>query len=169
MYSTGMLLSLLGRPTPRKAAKALFGLRRRIADYTGADLDVISSVLRRAAALRSARWKYFKTFRFSVITRHLREQLVATGLPTLIWFGAVYGDETTLAFHIAVVLGVHRDRILLLDPLGSSPCRSSPSNAAISAERVTAGEYQLGFLRTERGSYFVDTKMQAAILRWREQ
>src|SRR2546428_1953805 len=162
VYAAGMFLALLGRPTTRKGARSLFGLPRRSPGYAGTDLDLVAAVIRQRADLSAVRWEYSDEFVFQAVVQKLRRQLERTKLPTLIWFGAVYSDGHTRAFHIAVVVRVGPDRIVLLDPLGGRPEKGKRFNVSIVSTRQPRR-----FLKADGSFYSVDLNMQVGILRWR--
>jgi len=161
VYSTGMLLSLLGMKTGRNLALSLFGLNHSNPEYRGTPLDKICEILRRTGGLSGVRWRYKRGFRFPAVSRELQNQLTHSGLPTLVWFGVVYSDRMTRSTHIAVVMGVEGDRINLLDPLGVPPRGGERFNVSL-----TPNKQKDGLFRVNRCFYFVEPKMEVGILRW---
>jgi hypothetical protein len=156
-----MLLSLLGAHTTRQRALALFGIGRSARRYTGTELAQLARILRSSGQLSEVRWQFLKSFAFKAIASRVRRQLKATGFPTLLWFGAVWRDRSLRAFHIALVVEVRRDRILLLDPLGRPP-RTQLFNVWI---RQPLNDPSL--LEVQGSFYEVDAAMGAGILYWR--
>jgi hypothetical protein len=156
-----MLLSLAGRRTTRRRARALFGISRRGGLYTGTDLDEIAGVLRSSGRLSHVRWRFYQRFAFGAVASCLRRQLGTTRLPTLIWFGAVCRAGSVRAFHVSLVTEVRRDRIFLLDPLGRRPApRRFNAWIADSSNRSK-------HLHVEGVFYEIDTKKGVGILEWR--
>ena len=156
-----MLLSLLGFHTSRQAARALFGIDRPPRRYTGTELTELASVLRSTGQLANVRWLFLKRFTFTTIASLARRQLNATGFPTLLWFRAAYRRRSIRAFHVALVVDVRSDRILLLDPLGQAP-RKQHFNVSI---RPPVNGSRL--LEVEGSFYEVDSGRAGGILCWR--
>jgi len=161
VYSTGMLLSLLGMKTDRNLALSLFGLNPSNPKYNGTPLEKICGILRRIGGISGVRWRYKRRFRFSAVSRELHAQLKDTGLPTLVWFGVVYSDRMTRSTHIAVVMGIEGDRINLLDPLGVPPRGKERFNVSLTPNKKKGGLFQVN-----RCFYFVEPEMEVGILRW---
>jgi hypothetical protein len=147
-----MLLSLLGYPTHRTEAKALFLADRH---YAGASLDDIRRTLVRTGAIASAEWIYFDKLSVESIAKRIRggDRRVAT--PTILSFGIVHPILKVRARHVAVLLSASSQNLELLDPLARAPAATSAANVIVMAPyHVTGSRYR------------VDRHATVALLRW---
>jgi hypothetical protein len=160
VYSTGMLLSLLGFTTTRHQALAMFSLKRSNPDYAGASRADIGDVFATIAQVDRWRWEYHRQFKFASVSRSLRAHLQINGYPTLLSFGAIHKNGVWRCTHVAVVIGATAERIELLDPLGGRPHINSKTNVWLCAAERTKP------VRVVGSSYSVDHESQAAVLRW---
>jgi hypothetical protein len=140
VYAAGMFLSLLGVPTDRRRALRLFGLATSNRDYAGTPLDQIGRFLKRQGFATRARWHRLPIFDVERARRVLSRWLSETRRPTLVAFGAVHRRTQLRCRHIAVVTGVTRDAILLLDPLGRPPSGAA-YNVRIGPSGRAAGSF----------------------------
>lgn len=160
IYSTGMLLSLLGHRTDRSAVLSLFNLNRNNPNYRGATDDEIGEVFARVANPETWHWEYQRQFDFSSISQSLCEQLESNGLPTLLSFGAVHKNGLWKSRHITVAISATVEMITLLDPLGRKPPKGRKSNVAFRLENPHQRVRVIG------SSYCVNSKSRAAIFHW---
>lgn len=160
VYSTGMLLSLLGLTTTRDRAFALFNLKRRNPDYPGASHSEIGKVFASAANVKSWRWEYHERFDFAAISQSLRAHLRISGGPTLLSFGAIHKNGVWRCTHLAVVVAATSELIGLLDPLGSKPRMPARANVWL---RMAGGPRSV---RVIGNSYSVSHESEAEVLRW---
>jgi hypothetical protein len=155
-----MLLSLLGFPTMRRAALALYGLGRGDPNYPGSSHTEMGEVFARAAGVGRWRWEYYRRFDFAAVARSLRAQMRGGGRPTLLSFGAVHRNGRWRCRHVAVVVGATDKLIELLDPLGAVPCEGARANVWLLAAEHPAKIGVLG------NSYSVSRGRVATVLRW---
>lgn len=160
VYSTGMLLSLLGLATTRSAALRLFDLRRSNPDYSGATHFEIAHAFRSAASIKRCRWDYHKIFRFASVSKSLSAQLRDYGYPTLLTFGAIHKNGTWRCTHVVVAVAATERFIDVLDPLGKKPQELSTGNVRLQVARAPAEISVIG------NSYTVDVTTEAFVLRW---
>jgi hypothetical protein len=160
VYSTGMLLSLIGFLTTRRQALALFNLKRSNADYPGASHMTIGNVFAAAAKVRCWRWEFHRGFNFASISRSLREHFRINPHPTLLSFGAIHKNGKWQCTHVAVVTRVTNRTIELLDPLGSRPHMSDRTNVWFCSVEKSKS------IRVIGNSYSVDHQNEVAVLRW---
>jgi hypothetical protein len=158
VYATGMFLSLLGRDTSREHAKRLFLLSRANPSYQGASLDDVLVALRSTGIVRTLQWKFFKPFRLQAICDALLDHSDLYGLPTLLYFGIVHKRLGSTAKHFSVITRVERDRLHLLDPLGSRRAKSHNVSILQSQSQPLARVQVVGC------NYFVNQRAEAALL-----
>jgi hypothetical protein len=151
-----MLLSLLGRPTDGKQARALFSANRRAVAYAGASLDDIATVLVGTGAIGPAEWIYFDRLCVERIAKYLRGRRRIVAVPSLLSFGIVHPVLKVRARHAAVLLSASSERIELLDPLAPAPADASAANTVVAAPRQVSG-----------ARYRIDGRATVALLRWR--
>ncbi|HWW77205.1 MAG TPA: hypothetical protein VNZ44_17510, partial [Pyrinomonadaceae bacterium] len=157
VYSTGMLLSLLGLATSRRQALALFNLGRSNPHYPGSTHPEMACAFAGAAGATRWRWQFYVRFDFAAVARSLRAHFRATGRPTLLSFGAVHRNGVWRCTHVAVAVAAGTELIALLDPLGFEP----PAGGANVWLRRTGGA-----VRVAGSSYSLHLKSEAAVLRW---
>jgi hypothetical protein len=160
VYSTGMLLSLLGFLTTRHQALALFNLKRSNPDYPGASHITIGNMFATVTKVKRWRWEFHSQFDLAFVSRSLREHLRISACPTLLSFGAIHKNGEWRCTHVAVVIGATKDMIELLDPLGSRPLMNNRANVGLWAAEWPRSVRVIG------GSYQVDHESEAAVLRW---
>ena len=123
VYSTGMLLSLMGVPTDRRRALGLFGLARTNPDFNGGCHEEIAEVVRGHTPAARVRWRWWRHFGFDETVRWARSRGQLPERPTLMTFGALHPRVNALCVHVAVLVDAYASGILLLDPLGTAPKR----------------------------------------------
>jgi hypothetical protein len=151
-----MLLSLLGRPTDREEARALFCANRREVAYAGASLDDIATVLVGTGVIGAVEWIDFDRLCVERIAKHLRRRRRIGAVPTILSFGIVHPVLKVRARHAAVLLSASSERIELLDPLAPAPADASTANTVVVAPRQVTG-----------ARYRIDGRAMVALLRWR--
>lgn len=161
VYSTGMLLSLLGTTTTRNQALALFNLKRNNPDYLGASHNDIENVLAKTTEIENWRWKYYKQFYFASVSKSIRTQIKVNGQPTLLSFEAIHKNGIWRCTHVAVAVAAFNEAIALLDPLGSNPSVGNPVNVWL-----LASEDKFKRIKVIGNSYSIDHKSEAAVLQW---
>jgi hypothetical protein len=119
-----MLLSLLGVATERRRALRIFGLRASNPDYDGTALDQIGRLLKHQGIAARARWRHWRTFDVARARLALGRWLAETRRATVVAFGAAHAGTRLRCRHVALLIGVSEDAILLLDPLGQAPERA---------------------------------------------
>jgi hypothetical protein len=159
VYSTGMLLSLLGITTTRNEALALFGLKRSNPNFAGADHEDIGNIFAEAAKVRQWFWEYHKRFDFISVSTSLLKYRQLKNQPTLFSFGAVHKNGEWHCTHVAVIVYITNEVIALLDPLGKKP-DTVKANTWL---RASAGSKSVQVLGS---SYSVDIKKEVAVLQW---
>ena len=160
VYSTGMLLSLLGLTTNRHQALGLFKLKRNNPDYPGASHVDIGTVFASAARVEYWRWEYHPGFDFQAVSQSLSRHLQISGRPTLLSFGAIHKDGQGKCTHVAVAIRATDNMIELLDPLASPPHLFESANLWLRP----ADRPQLVCVRG--CSYTINYQSEAAILCW---
>lgn len=160
VYSTGMLLSLLGIPTDRSRSLNLFSLKRSNPQYAGSTPFDIGKVVAKEAHIEEWWWKCYKHFSFTSVSRSLRAHFRMTAHPTLLSFGAIHKNGEWKCTHIVVVISVSGNAIELLDPLGEHPQVSATSN--VNFRRIEGSSDTC----VSGNTYTIDPKGAVAILRW---
>jgi hypothetical protein len=160
VYSTGMLLSLMGRRVTRQYALRLFDLKRSNPEYAGASHFDIGRIFARELPVTAWCWDYHEVFDFALASKLIRRHLQKTGCPTLISFRIVHKKRKWKAKHVAVATGATENLIQLLDPLAGKPRGCSRANVWLQKE---AG---LKTIRVVGGSYGVDGGSETAVMRW---
>jgi hypothetical protein len=159
VYSTGMLLSLLGIPTTRAEALSLFDLRRSNPTYVGASHLEIGKALARLALIKHWRWESQKRFEFAVVLRSVRAQLDSNPQPTLLSFGAIHKNGRWRCLHVVVVTRVTEEVIEGIDPLGPTP---AGNNGNVWFKRGDSPTQ----IRVIGNSYSINPSSQTSVLRW---
>jgi hypothetical protein len=160
VYSTAMLLSLLGRPTTRSRALALFKLHQNNPDYTGAAHSDMKRVVAAETPAGSWRWNSYRGFNLVSISRSLRTDFRKTLLPALLSFGIIHKNGKFRCGHVVVATRTSGNVIEVLDPLASAP--KSLGRANVWLQKADASSR----VRVIGNSYKVDHESDAAILRW---
>jgi len=159
VYSTGMLLSLLGIPTTRAQALSLFALSRCNPTYGGASQPEIGNAFARLARVRHWRWESQKRFNFALLSQSVRAQFRSNPQPTLLSFGAIHRNGKWRCLHVVVALSVTEDFIETLDPLGPTP-PGPHGNVWFKRGHSSSQIEVIG------NSYRLDPASQTAVLRW---
>jgi hypothetical protein len=160
VYSTGMLLSMLGMPITRPRLLRLFDLTRTNPRYLGASHADIGIVFAREVHLERWRWVCWPAFDFDAISESLRWQLRRTGCPTLLSFGIIHKNRRWRARHVAVVRAAADRVIELLDPLGRKPHINCSANVLL---RLSPDSQNI---RVIGNSYYLDTRQRVGVLCW---
>ena len=160
VYSTGMLLSLLGWPTTRYSALALFDLERSNPDFAGATHGDMGRLFAQVAKIKLWRWDSFEEFDFASISKSLRAHFSRTGCPTLLSFRVIHKNGKWRCGHVAVATGTTGGLIELIDPLASKPGVYRGSNVLLQKEAWSKTVRVIG------NSYRIDRRSEAAVLRW---
>lgn len=119
VYSTGMLLQLLGWNGNRRQLMALFGLRRYERRYKGTHLRIVSKIVAGAAKIARPRWVGMRCLKGRVLRRVLVRHFSVNGAACLLSFSARHLGISCR--HVVVVTGIDAERVYLLDPLGGRP------------------------------------------------
>jgi hypothetical protein len=158
-----VLLSLIGVPTDRAQALALFNLARSNRGFSGARLDEIGQAVECGARLGEWRWQIMDRLTFGAVCRSIRSQLSSNRRePTLLSFGIIHKNGIWRCTHVAVVTGLRNKTIELLDPLGSKPSGQENRNVLLVQDQTASGG-----IRVFGATYRVDCEAEVAILRWR--
>lgn len=157
VYSSGMLLSMLGFPMNRLKALALFNLRQSNPTYEGASHEEIARAFTDVVAPKYCAWREDSLFEFHGVLKRLR----SLARPTLLSFGIVHKNNLWRCQHVAVVVRTNSRAIELLDPLGPRPLLRAMSNVQL----VYTNE-NLSRTQVLGGSYRVNHKKSAVILYW---
>ena len=160
VYSTGMLLSLLGFRITRHEALALFNLKRNNPEYPGASYCDIGNVFESVAKAKFWHWEYHRRFNFASVSRSLRTHLLNNSSPTLLSFGAIHKNGEWSCRHMAVVIAVTDKLIELLDPLGNKPLAYAEANVWLRGADGSPPIHVSGC------SYAINPKSETAVLHW---
>lgn len=159
VYSTGMLLSLLGIPITRADVLTLFELETCNPDYRGATHVEMGTVFATVTKVRSWRWECHKRFDFALVSKSLRAQLQSNDCPTLLSFGAIHKNGKWRCTHGVVAINATHEFIEILDPLGTRP-QGNKGNVWF---RIGDGPKSVHVLGT---SYSINPASETAVFRW---
>jgi hypothetical protein len=127
VYATAMALSLVGHPTGRRQAMALFGARP---GWPGASHAQISTALRRRMGRFDGRWRHVLGGDAQAAAARLRRCAAQAGAILV----TAYCRHRTLDLvcgHAFVLTGRDRDGVWILDPLAGPPGDGARCNAQI--------------------------------------